>query len=52
MGDTSAVSPWGETLVYAAETEAVLVVDVDPSVVSKARADFPVLRDRRATYAR
>lgn len=46
-GDTALISPWGETLVGAAEGEAVLVVDVDPGVVSQARASFPVLRDRR-----
>jgi predicted amidohydrolase len=47
MGDSSVTSPWGETLVSAAEIETVLLVDVDPKEVAQARAKFPVLRDRR-----
>jgi len=47
--DTLGVS-WGETLVAAAEAETVLFVDVDPAQVKDARAKFPVLKDRRATY--
>lgn len=46
-GDSALISPWGETLAGAAESEAVLVVDVDPAVVAQARSSFPVLRDRR-----
>ena len=46
-GDSAAHSPWGETLVSAAEHEAVLVVEVDPAVVASAREGFPVLGDRR-----
>ncbi len=47
MGDSSVTSPWGETLVSAAETETVLIADVDPAVVADARAKFPALKDRR-----
>jgi len=50
MGDSSVTSPWGETLVSAAETETVLVADVDPAVVADAREKFPVLKDRRNRY--
>jgi predicted amidohydrolase len=46
-GDSVVVSPWGEVLVEGAADEAVLVCDVDPAVVSDARAKFPALRDRR-----
>jgi predicted amidohydrolase len=52
MGDSSVTSPWGETLVSAAETETLLIADVDPAVVAGARAKFPVLKDRRPSYAR
>jgi predicted amidohydrolase len=51
MGDSSVTSPWGETLVSAAETETVLIADVDPAVVADARAKSPVLKDRRPSYA-
>ena len=46
-GDSALVSPWGETLAGGAESETVLVADVDPSAVRDARAKFPALRDRR-----
>jgi predicted amidohydrolase len=46
-GDSAAISPWGETLVSASEIETVLLVDLDPEVVRKAREKFPVLLDRR-----
>ena len=52
MGDSSVTSPWGETLVSAAETETLLVADVDAAVVADACARFPVLKDRRPSYAR
>ncbi len=52
-GDSALHSPWGETLVSAAEEEAVLIADVDPARVADARAKFPVLADRRpAAYRR
>jgi predicted amidohydrolase len=50
MGDSSVTSPWGETLVSAAETETVLIADVDSAAVADARAKFPVLEDRRPGY--
>ena len=52
MGDSSVTSPWGETLVSAAETETVLIADVDAVQVAEARAKFPVLDDRRPSYVR
>ncbi len=47
VGDSALVSPWGETLVSAAEQENVLISEVDPAVVLDARAKFPALSDRR-----
>jgi predicted amidohydrolase len=52
MGDSSVTSPWGETLVSAAETETLVVADVDPAQVAEARAKFPALKDRKPTYTR
>ena len=52
MGDSSVTSPWGETLVSAAETETVLIADVDAVQVTQARAKFPALKDRREGYSR
>ena len=46
-GDSAVVSPWGETLVSAAEDEALLLADVEPKRVSEARERFPFLADRR-----
>ncbi len=46
-GDSALISPWGETVLSAAETETVLVADVDPAAVAEARRSFPVLADRR-----
>ncbi|MDX6351506.1 MAG: hypothetical protein QOF84_6296 [Streptomyces sp.] len=45
-GHTIAVDPWGAVLAEAGHDEAVLTVDLDPALVAKTRADFPVLRDR------
>jgi predicted amidohydrolase len=48
MGGRSAViDPWGTVLAEAGDGEEVLAVDIDPALVAKTRADFPVLADRR-----
>ncbi len=47
LGDSAAISPWGETLVSAAGAETILFVDVDPAHVRDARAKLPALADRR-----
>ena len=53
LGDSALVGPWGETVVSAAEQEALLVAQVDPGAVAEARRRFPVLADRRpAAYRR
>jgi predicted amidohydrolase len=46
-GDSSVVGPLGETLVEAGSEEGVFLASIDPSAVSKLRARFPALDDRR-----
>lgn len=46
-GASRIVDPWGEVLVECSYTdEEVAVCDIDPSLVGRVRAEFPVLRDR------
>ncbi|MEY9966007.1 putative amidohydrolase [Streptacidiphilus sp. MAP12-16] len=45
-GHSLVVDPWGVVLAEAGTGEEVLTVDLDPGAVARARADFPVLRDR------
>jgi predicted amidohydrolase len=51
-GDSALIDPWGEVHAEAAEQEALLVLDVDASGVTSARAAFPPLRDRRSDLRR
>ncbi|WP_448627665.1 nitrilase-related carbon-nitrogen hydrolase [Geodermatophilus sp. URMC 64] len=51
-GHSRVVDPWGEVLAEAGDDEGLTVVDVDPDVVSRVRAEFPVLADRRLGGAR
>ncbi len=46
-GDSAVIDPLGETLGSAARGEALVVVDVDPTVVADTRERFPFLADRR-----
>lgn len=46
-GRSIVVDPWGKVLAEADGNEQVLRVDLDPALVAKTRADFPVLADRR-----
>ena len=46
-GDSAVISPWGEVLVEGSDAEAVLVCEVEASVVRDTRAKFPALSDRR-----
>ncbi|GGV00891.1 hydrolase [Kitasatospora herbaricolor] len=45
-GHSIVVDPWGRVLAEAGDGEEVLTVEFDPAEVAKARAEFPVLRDR------
>jgi len=45
-GHSLVVSPWGEILAEAADSEEVLEVELDLEEVTRARAEFPALRDR------
>jgi predicted amidohydrolase len=44
-GRSAAYGPWGEMLVHADETEAVVMAQVDMETVTKARAAFPFVAD-------
>jgi len=46
-GDSMIIDPAGETLASAAQSEAVLLVDIDAARVAETRARFPFLPDRR-----
>ncbi|GAA1966702.1 carbon-nitrogen family hydrolase [Kitasatospora viridis] len=45
-GYSVVVDPWGTVLAEAGPDEEVLTVEFDPAEVARARAEFPVLRDR------
>jgi predicted amidohydrolase len=47
VGDSAIIDPLGETLASGAKTEALLVAEVDPAVVTATRKRFPFLADRR-----
>ena len=46
VGDSAIVDPLGRVLVEAAQTETVLVADVDAATVAAVRSEFPFLADR------
>jgi predicted amidohydrolase len=46
-GGSVVVDPWGVVVAEAGQDEQVLVADLDPALVTKTRAEFPVLADRR-----
>ena len=48
-GDSRVVDPLGELLVTAADTETMLLADLDSAKVERTRAHFPFLQDRRRT---
>ena len=48
LGGASRVTdPWGTVLAEAGDAEEILYCEVDPGVVARTRAEFPVLSDRR-----
>ncbi len=46
-GGSVVVDPWGVVVAEAGPDAEVLVADLDPDLVTKTRAEFPVLADRR-----
>lgn len=46
-GGSLVVDPWGVVLAEAGGAEEVVVADLDPALVARTRAEFPVLADRR-----
>ncbi|WP_353952175.1 carbon-nitrogen family hydrolase [Knoellia sp. S7-12] len=46
-GHSQVIAPTGEVLAEAGTDEEVLVVDIDPALVTSTRESFPVLADRR-----
>ncbi len=46
-GHSRVVDPWGAVLAEAGDEEGVTWCEVDPGVVKRVRAEFPVLADRR-----
>lgn len=46
-GHSRVVDPWGEVLIEADDQEGITSGEVDPSIVARTRAEFPVLQDRR-----
>jgi len=53
FGASAVIDPWGEALVEAGETEALLTVRVDLALVDTVRQRIPVFEDRRPElYAR
>lgn len=46
-GNSRIITPWGEIIASGDENEAMLVVDLDPDTLNKARESIPCLNDRR-----
>jgi len=46
-GDSMIIDPFGEIVAQGADSEAVIVADVDPDRVRSVRAEYPFLQDRR-----
>jgi predicted amidohydrolase len=46
-GRSLVVDPWGAVVAEAGDDEAVVLADLDPGLVARTRAEFPVLGDRR-----
>ncbi|MGV9674019.1 carbon-nitrogen family hydrolase [Nocardia sp. NPDC003482] len=49
-GHSRVVDPWGEVLAEADAAEGWTLVEIDPAVVGRTRAEFPVLADRLDDY--
>ncbi|MFE1591412.1 carbon-nitrogen family hydrolase [Nocardia sp. NPDC058705] len=50
-GHSRIVDPWGEVIAEADDSESITIAEIDPSVVGRTRAEFPVLADRLDDYS-
>jgi len=50
-GYSRIVDPWGTVVAEADATEGITVAEIDPSLVDRVRAEFPVLKDRLDDYS-
>ncbi|MGP3968285.1 nitrilase-related carbon-nitrogen hydrolase [Streptomyces sp. 6N223] len=50
-GHSRVIDPWGTVLAEAGQDEGITTVEVDPRVVARTRASFPVLGDRYEAFA-
>lgn len=46
-GHSTIVDPWGDTVVEAGESEALITIHLNTDKVDEVRAKMPVLNDRR-----
>jgi len=46
-GHSMVIDPWGDLVIEAGETEALLTVKINTDLVDDVRARIPVLSDRR-----
>ncbi|MHA4854554.1 carbon-nitrogen family hydrolase [Rhodococcus sp. MSC1_016] len=49
-GHSRIVDPWGRVVVEADDREGVTIAEIDPALVYRTRAEFPVLADRLDDY--
>jgi predicted amidohydrolase len=50
-GHSRVIGPWGTVLAEADQDEGVTTVDVNPQIIERTRAEFPVLDDRYESFA-
>jgi predicted amidohydrolase len=49
-GHSRVIDPWGEVLAEAGDAEGFTIAEIEPGVVGRTRAEFPVLSDRLDDY--
>lgn len=47
FGHSTVIDPWGKRLIEGEENETLLTCEIDPFLVSKARKEFPALKDMK-----
>ncbi|MFI5433883.1 carbon-nitrogen family hydrolase [Rhodococcus baikonurensis] len=50
-GHSRIIDPWGQVVVEADDREDIIIADIDPALVDRTRAEFPVLKDRLDDYS-